>query len=229
METRFSKDALFSGMTSNAYKLGTVLSLGWFWMRIAGCSVLYRGPSMESMDFDNLLAVADFNSDIISPPDYLSYDNSSTYFYVVRRVSGCGYQEYTLSAAVKVLLDAEGDIVELQLNKIFSWCTKQADSDKVQLLWYYCPIEQKSKPKYFRIYYDSGTGQIDYENPIATVDYAGRKFYSYLTDSLGAGRYLFAIEAEDANGITDSTQALLKIQFNTINPDTIDILSAKAV
>jgi hypothetical protein len=112
METRFLKDALFSGMTSNAYKLGTVLSLGWFWMRTAGCSTLYRGPSMEKVDFDNLLVVAELNADTISPPDYLPHDNGSTYFYIVRRVNGCGYQEHTLSAAVRVSLDTEGNLAE---------------------------------------------------------------------------------------------------------------------
>ncbi len=229
MEKRFLKDALFSGMTGNAYKIGTVLSLGWFWMRIAGCSELYRGPSMNQVDFDNLLVVAGFNAGTISPPDYLPHDNGSAYFYVVRRVNGCGYQEHTLSAAVKVSLDADGNLVEPQPNKIFGWCAKQADGDKVQLLWYYCPIGQKSAPKYFRIYYDGGTGQIDYESPIATIDYKGRRFYSYLTDELDAGRYLFAIKAEDNHGVTDSTQAVLIIQLSTINPDAINILNAEAV
>jgi hypothetical protein len=198
-------------------------------MRITGCSALYRGLSMESIDFDNLLAAADFSAGTISPPDYLPHDNSSTYFYVVRRFNGCGYQEHTLSAAVKVSIDADGNLARPQPNKIFNWCAEQADSDKVLLLWYYCPIEQKSRPKYFRIYHNGGTGQIDYENPIATMDYEGRKFYSWLTGTLDADRYLFAIKAEDAGGVTDSTQAKLRIQLNTANPDTIDILSAEAV
>ncbi len=229
MESKWQKDALFSGMTANAFKLGTVLSLGWFWMRIAGCSVLHRGPSMERIDFDNLLAVADLNADTISPPSYLAHDNSSTYFYVVRRVNRCGYQEHTLSAAIKVSIDADGNLIKPQPNKIFSRYARQVDSDKVQLLWYYCPVGQKSGPKYFRIYYDGGTGQIDYESPIATMDYEGRRFYSYLTNALDADKYLFAIRAEYTSGVSNSTKASLRIQLNTINPDAIDILNVEAV
>lgn len=229
METHFLKDALFSGMTSNAHKTGTVLSMGWFWMRIAGCSALYRGPSMESIDFDNLLAVTGLNADTISPPNYLPHNNGSTYFYVIRRVNGCGYQERTIAAAVKVSIDAEGNLAESQPNKVFAWRIEQTEGDKVQLLWYYCPIEQKSGPARFKVYYDSGTGQIDYENPIATIDYKGRRFYSYLANELDAGRYLFAVRAEDADGVTNSTSASLKIQLNTKAPDATDLLGAEAV
>ncbi len=229
MEKRFLKEALFAGQTSNAFKLGTVLTLGWFWTRIAGCSVLYRGPGMERIDFDNLLAVAKLNAATISPPGYLPHNNNETYFYVVRRVNSCGYQERTIAAAVKVSIDAEGNLAKSQPNKIFTWRAEQADDNRIQLLWYYCPIGQKSEPARFKVYCDGGTGQIDYENPVAIIEYEGRKFYGYLTDALNAGRYLFAIRAEDADGVTNSTLASLKIQLNTTNPDAINILSAEAV
>jgi hypothetical protein len=229
MESKFLRDSLFSGMTSNAFKIGTVLSLGWFWTRIGGCSVLYRGHSMEWVDFDNLLAVAKLNTGTISPPGYLQHNNSSTYFYVVRRVNGCGYEEHTIAAAVKVSIDAEGNLAEPYPNKVFAWHVKQVDGNKVQLLWYYCPVGQKAGPARFKVYCDGGTGQIDYENPLATIDYKGRKFYSYLTDAFDAGSYLFAIRAEDAGGIENSSLAHLKIQLDTTNPDAIDILSTEAV
>ena len=58
MELKFLREALYNGMTANAFKLGTVLTGGWFWMRIGGCSVLYRGPGMSEINFDDLLAVS---------------------------------------------------------------------------------------------------------------------------------------------------------------------------
>ncbi|MCJ7777101.1 MAG: hypothetical protein MUP16_02155 [Sedimentisphaerales bacterium] len=229
MDSKFLKDSLFSGMTSNAFKLGTVLTLGWFWTRIDGCSALYRGPSMERIDFNNLLAVAELNAGTISPPNYLPHNNSSTYFYVVRRVNGCGYEEHTIAAAVKVSIDADGNLAKSQPNKIFAGSIKQVDDDKAQLDWYYCPVGQKAGPARFKVYCDGGTGQIDYENPLATIDYEGRKFYSYKTFALDAGSYLFAISAEDAGGIESCSLMQFSIQLNTTNPDAIDILSAEAV
>jgi len=229
METSFLKEALFGGMTSNAFKLGTVLTLGWFWPRIAGCSVLYRTASMDQQDFDNILAVVNLNADTISPPSYLPHNNNQTYFYVVRRVNSYGYQEHTIAAAVKVSIDDDGDLAKPQPNKIFAVKTIQVEANKIQLVWFYCPIEQKSKPARLKVYFDAATGQIDYENPIASIDYKGRRLYGYLSDTLTAGSYLFAIRAKDADNVENSSLAQLRIQMRTTSPDTIDILSVDAI
>ena len=228
METMWLKEALFAGMTSNAFKLGTVLSLGWFWLRVSGCSVLYRGGSMETIDFAKILTVAEAEACEISPPSYVEHNNSSTYFYVVRRANSCGYQEHTLAAAVKVSIDANGNLAQPQPNNIFCARAEQVDGSKIRLVWYYCPVGQKSEPVCFKVYYDGGTGQIDYETCIAAVRYAGRRFYSYQTVALEAGRYLFAIKAEDAAG-TESGSLVRGIQLDTTSPGAINILSAAAI
>lgn len=225
METKWLKDALFVGMTANAFKLGTVLTLGWFWPRIGGCSLLYRGSSMEQIDFANILAVAEVDADEISPSSYVQHSDSSTYFYVIRRANNCGDQEHTLSAAVKVSLSANGELVPLQPNSILSVRAEQVPGSKIQLVWFYCPIKQQSAPVCFKIYYDAGTGQIDYETCIAAIRYAGRRFYSYQSGILEAGRYLFAIRTEDSAGTKDNSLAQLRIQLDTISPNAIDILS----
>lgn len=229
METKFLKEALFAGMTANAFKLGTVLTLGWFWVRVTGCSILYRGGSMEQIDFENILSVAEADTGVISPPSYLEHNSDSTYFYVIRRANNCGDEEHTLAAAVKVSIDANGDLAQPQPNSVFSARVEQVNGNKVQLLWYYWPIAQQSVPAWFKVYTDNGAGQIDYENPIVIISYDGRKFYSYQSGALGAGRYLFAIRAEDAGGIENSSLSQLKIQLDIKSPGAIDNLSAETV
>ena len=229
IELNWLKDALFNGMTASAFKLATTLSLGWFWMRVSGCSVLYRGQSIEQIDFENILTVADVNSGEISPPDYLPHESNSTYFYSVRRYNHCGYQEHTLAASAKVSLDAEGQFKKPGPNKIFAATAEQAEIDKVRITWFYCPLEQGSHPACFNIYCDSRTGQIDYENPLAVISYKGRKFYSYESNSLETGRYLFAIRAEDAEGSENRSSACLSIELVDKYPDAINILQAKTV
>jgi len=229
IERNWLREALFNGMTANAYKLGTTLSLGWFWVRVAGCSVLYRGSDMDEIDFVNILAVAEQDACEVSPPSYISHNSGSTYFYVVRRFNNCGYQECTLAASVKVSIESNGDLAEPQPNKVFDSGAELIDGNKIRLVWYYCPLEQKSQPMCFNVYYDGRTGQIDYENPLATIEYQGRKFYSYQSSTLEAGKYLFAIRAKDAGGIENSSLARLRIQFDTTSPNAIDILSAEAV
>jgi hypothetical protein len=229
IERSWLREALFNGMTANAFKLGTTLSLGWFWIRVTGCSVLYRGPSMEQIDFMNVLTVAGQNACEISPPSYIPHNSSSTYFYVVRRFSNCGYQELTLAAAAKVSIDASGELEKPQPNNVFSSKAEQVDGNKIQLVWFYYPLEQKSQPVRFNVYYDARMGQIDYENPLAKISYEGRRFYSYQSGALDAGGYLFMIRAEDADGVENSSSAQLRFQLDTINPDAIDILSAETV
>ena len=222
-------DTLFNGMTVNALKLGTVLTLGWFWVRVSGCSALYRGPSMEQIAFEAVLAVAERDACEISPPDYLLHLSDSTYLYVVRRYNHCGYQELTLAAAAKVSLDAEGGLEKLRPNKIFTARAEQVDAEKVRLTWFYCPLEQESQPVCFNVYYDSRTGQINYENPLAVISYQGLKFYRYESDSIEPGKYLFAIKAEDAAGIQHSSSAHMAIELGGNDPDTINILQVETV
>lgn len=229
LEKEWLRDALFAGMTANAFKLGTVLTLGWFWVRFAGCSALYRGSGMGQIDFANILAVAGQEADTITVPIYVEHNSSSTYFYVIRRFNKCGYQELTLGAAVKVAIDADSNLAEPQPNKIFASRTKQVNGSRIQLVWFYCPVEQKAEPACFKVYYDNGTGQIDYENPIATIDYQGRRFYSYESSTLDASRYLFAIRARDAEGVENSSLAKLRIQLQAAGVNAVEILNAQTI
>jgi len=228
MESRFLKDALFAGMTANAFKLGTVLTLGWFWQRTSGCSVLYRGLAMEAIDFDNVLAVSEINVSETSAPTYVLHSNNTIYFYVIRRVNRCGNQEHTLSAAVKVVIDSNGNLAAAESNNIFVLKAAQLADKKIQLDWFYCPIEQKQAPVKFNIYYDSGTGQIDYQNSLVSINYTGRKFYSYQTNTLQPGKYLFAIRVQDSVGTEDGSFARLCVDVDDTCPAAIDILNAEA-
>jgi len=229
VELNWFRDALFNGMTSNALKLGTALTLGRFWVRVSGCSALYRGPDIEHIDFEAVLTVAHTDACEISPPGYLPYESSSTYFYVVRRYNHCGYQEHTLAATAKVSLDSDGELHKPQPNKVFTARIEQVDADKVRLTWFYCPLEQESQPACFNIYYDSRTGIIDYENPLTEISYQSQKFHHYESDPLEPGRYLFAIRAVDAAGIERSSSAVLSIEHDGTAPDAVTILQAKTV
>jgi hypothetical protein len=229
METKFLKSALFNGMTSNAFKLGTVLTLGWFWPRVSGCTVLYRGLGIEAIDFDNILAVDRIDASQITPPDYIGQEVGTAYFYVVHRVNSYGSEEQSLAAAVKVVINEDGDLAPAEPNDIFLVEARQVESGKAKLVWFYSPLEQESKAVCFKIYCDGGTGQVDYQNAIAVITYVGRKFYSYQTNMLQAGRYLFVIRAEDADGVDDGSFVEVKVGIIAECPVAIDVLSAQAV
>ncbi len=228
MEAKFF-DSLYEGDSPNGVKLGMGLTGGDFWPRIAGCQVLYRGSGIDEIDFSSILAVAEAESSEIWPPSYIPHNSGSTYFYVVRRVNNCGRQEHTLAAAVKVSIDASGNLAEPQPNNIFEAIAQQVSGNKIQLIWVYCPIAQESAPACFKVYYDAGTGQINYENPIAMICYAGRRFYSYQSDTLEASKYLFCIRAEDAAGMESASLAPIRVQLDTVSPGAVNILSTEII
>lgn len=229
MEREWLREALYGGMTANAFSFGTALTLGWFWLRAAGCSALYRGPSMEQIDFVNALAVTDRDAGLISQARYVPHEENKTYFYVIRRFNNCGYQERTLSAAVKVSLDTAGNLTKPQPNSAIHTEAQQEDGQKIQIVWFYSPLEQKSAPSLFKVYHDGGTGQIDYDNPIATIGYQGHKYYTHRTTALQEGRYLFGVRTESATGAENTSLARLGIQLRHDCPPTVHILSTGTI
>ena len=222
-------DSLFEGDSAKGVRLAMGLTGGDFWPHVGGCSLLYRGSSMDQIDFDNILAVSDADSEQISPPAYISHANSTTYFYVVRRANICGDEELTLAAAARVVIDSNGELAEPEPNNIFAIKAEQTAANKAKLIWYYSPIEQQSQPVCFKIYWDNGTGQIDYKNAIATVSYSGRIFYSYVSNALNPGKYLFAVRAEDTDGSQNSSLAKISFELTGTNPESIAIISTQAL
>lgn len=229
MDVKFLKDALYGGMTANAFKLGTVLSLGWFWMRPRGCLVLYRGESIERVDMNNVLTVTASDATQMSPPVYLPHKAGSSYFYVVCRVSTCGNEGQCFNAVVKVEINASGELAEPNPNNVFDAKAERIDSDKVRLLWYYCPLLQESEPLVFKVYYDAGAGEIDYEQPLATISYGGRKFYSFWSDSLSAGKYLLAVQVEDEDGNQNTGSRPLEIKIDGEQVASVDMLKVHSI
>ena len=223
------REALFNATTANGLKLGITLSGGWFWMRRSGCAALFEGCSMREVDFANLVEVTDADAGSISPPDYLLPENGTDHFYVLRRFNSCGYDERTLRAAVMMSLDQAGELCNCRPNGVIDARIEQADGNAARILWGYCPLGQQSPPAHFNIYYDGRTGQIDYANPLATVKCRGRGSYGYQSHELEPGRYLFAVCAEDEQGVESNSSAILKIEINDEDPTAIGIWCAESV
>ncbi|MGA2322784.1 MAG: hypothetical protein ABSG22_02945 [Sedimentisphaerales bacterium] len=215
------REALFAGQTANGFKLGTVTTLGWFWMRVGGCRIAYRGGSMEGVDFENVLAVVEPDADEISLSSYLSHEAGKVYFYVVRCANGWGDIEQTLRAVAKVAIDNDGKLGKTRPNEIVGLRAEQGQDGNVEIVWTYNPMEQAPRlssgqgggPAEMRIYGDNGTGEIDYQNPVAVVKYKGRRFYRHRIEMPTDGRYRFAVRAADANGNECESKKRLRLRF----------------
>jgi hypothetical protein len=218
-------DVLYNAVTTPAIRLGTVLNMGWFWNRPTGCLALYSGESMESIDYHNPLSVTNSDSRQVQVPNWAYSQVNSANYYVVRRYNSQGYSEQSDVAAIKVAFDQTGDLQTPAANKVFEFTAMQVCPESITLQWYYNPLGQKVKPKRFNLCWDNGSGQIDYINPLAILDYYGRGLYSFTQNNLTTGRYLFAIFADDAAG-RNSPPTRLEMQIKAIAIPQADIIDA---
>lgn len=228
MDARFF-DSLFEGDSANGVKLGMGLTGGDFWPRVEGCQNLYRGGSVCTVDFDTILAVRDINEILIGCGDEVGHETGQSYLYVVRRANRCGDQEQSFGAAIRVVFDDEGDLIEPGCNKVFSIFAEQIEGPRVRVVWYYCPIGQETDCGGFNVYSNNGTGQIDYAMPVTAVDYAGARFYIHESGVLSEGKYLFVIRAVSKSGQEDDFDGAIEIEIGDMLPDGVGSLSAECV
>jgi len=229
METKFLKDTLLGGMTANAFKLGTVLSVGWFWMRVEGCCVLYLGDSIDRIDFTHVLAAGEADASEISPPSHIPHEPCSTYFYVLRRINGLGEEEQSLRALVRLRIGSDGELSEPRPNGIYALRATRVAGQKVELTWYYSPLGQESEPVCFRVYRGTGACEVDYDNPVGTVGYASMKYYSFTSGVLEAGDYVYVVKAEDAGGMQAVSQRPVQVQVEAPALGDVCFVDAGAV
>ncbi len=218
------QEALFSGVTSNAFKLGTILTGGWFWMRRTGCSALYRGAMLSNVDFNNIVSVVNSEAQTITLPDHLSHEPNSQCCYLVRRFNACGNLERTTTAAVQVRMGPDGNLAEPVPNGIYGLNGHIIAGDKVQLNWFYCSLDQQVSPAVFRVY-----GDETLQSELAVIPYEGRRFYTYLSESLPQGPHVFVIVAESVNSIQSLTLAHVNVPIRITSPVNVSLLSAEAM
>jgi len=194
MDAALYRAALFNGMTGPAFKFGTVLSLGWFWERLAGCRAVYRGQD-GSIDYDNVAAVTEpVATEITIGSQFLAM--GTTWHYVCRNVSDCGLESADSPAAV-VAVETDGGMRGLTPNPPMNLSIETVAGGKLRLRWRYTPIGEEVSPTGFRIYIDSGSG-FDFDDPLATVLYylGGTGEFLWTSDALTNGHlYKFCVRS----------------------------------
>ncbi len=228
-ETPWLREALFHGMTSTAFKLGTVLTQGWFWVRRNGCAVVYRGAGLGEIDFSRILCAVEPGAREFSLPVYLPHAPGSAHCYLVRRFNSCGYQERTEAAAVIVRITPDGKLAKSFPNPVLGPQAEQVGPDGLRLTWFYSPLDQNATPERFHVYSDGGSGQVDLRDPVATIPYRGPRFYAYQSTVPGDGPYAFVVTAESADCMQSPPSAAVSCQVRTLPLDAVEILVVEGV
>ncbi len=220
---------LCNSACADAFHLGTVLTRGWFWVRRAGCTAVYRGPTVEQVDFGKIVHVAETDARQIALPAHLTPEAGAKCCYIVRRFNGCGDEEHTRGAAAVVRMGDDGRLAPPAPNEVFGLHGVQVAGGRVRLEWLYCPLDQQAEPVRFNIYRDNAGGPVDFDTPLATVAYQGRRFHRYLTDALPDGTHRFVVRAESAEGIESEPGPMVSCPVRTVGSECVTILAAEVV
>jgi len=228
MDSKFF-DGLCHGDSANGVKLCMGVTGGDLWGRVGGCQVLYRGDDDNNVDFGRIVTVDDIDGQQITVSSIEEHLADSRYLYVLRRVNGCGDEERSLTAAVRVVFDALGKMEYAGCNNVSGVSAAIHEGSTCELLWCYCPLNQGDEPAHFNIYSDQGQGEIDFGTALASVDYAGAGFYSYEVSLPGAGRYLLSVRVIGKEGAEQDISKVIVVEVRQAEAGGIEILDAEAV
>lgn len=184
MENKFFQDSIYKGRTLNAIKLGTILTLGRFWLRPSGCHTVYSGQDGK-FDYDNVQAVMDIGDTTVSiatqdlPPDTI-------WHYIRRQCSDCGLESGDSPVCV-VVINSAGEMIGSTPNAPANLIIEQVVGGKFRLRWRYFITEQEVKPTGFHIYIDSGSG-FDFAVPDATAKYRRAVEHNWLSSAYSHGQ-----------------------------------------
>jgi hypothetical protein len=223
-ESLWFREALFNGMTSNAFKLGTMLTQGWFWIRRGGATAIYRGDGISQVDLSRLVHVADSETKEVPLPTHLSHPADSTHCYLVRRFDSDGRQEKTTAGAVTVRIGPNGGLAPSVPNGLFDLKGKQISGRRLRLTWFYDPLDQETAPQEFSVYSDGVISQVDMGYPIAMILYHGRRLYQYETASLDVGLHRFVVRPHGADSRESFFSAMVVCAVTVFVPEAPTIL-----
>jgi hypothetical protein len=221
------QDALFNAATASAIRLGTVLSLGWFWNRPSGCLILYRGESADNIDYTYPVCAADTDARQLELPAWVKLLPGETNFYLVRKYNGFGRSSCCCLVA-KVSFDDNGKLISSETGRIYDFSARQTGGSTVEFRWFYNSLNQQIKPASFKLFWDAGSGQINYGTPLEHFNYRGSGFYSY--SQIGGFPRLckFGICAADADGKC-GPMSCLEILVNSVVARQPELLTIESL
>jgi len=225
MEAKFLTDSLFGGMTSQAFKLGTVLSLGWFWERVGGCHIVYCGQDGE-IDYETVQAAMNLDATDVTVPNQ-ALPAGTIWHYVRRRLSDCGLESPDSPVTI-VAIDDAGDMYAATPNAPEGLVAEDAAGGKVRLRWRYNTIREEIAPMGFRIYIGDDDG-FDFESPDDTVAYdrGGNGQFEWTSDALSDGqRYRFCVRSYASGAGESRNTGYVSVVADSGGPTAVTGLTA---
>lgn len=171
---------------------------------------IYSNGGSGYIDYDTVVAT-------VSHPTVTwtsgAISSSGIYNYGVRAVDSGNKEEFNTDVIVSV--DIIGPPITEQPdvpNEPTGLTATATGGGKITVAWVYNDREEDATPTKFNVYYDNGTGNVDYNTPLTSVNYStgtqdGRHLaFSYLTAALtDTTTYIFGVRSSTATDEEDNT------------------------
>lgn len=195
-----------------------------------GCYRIYRGSGhIDNIDYEHPLTSVTHKGILKLSNQDSHHQPNINYFYAARKISATGKQEQGTMAIVELSLDQQGKQQQLKPNCIKDLRAQAVADGKIRLNWWYWSLGQKTQPDHFEVYSDNGTGTIDYQNPIAEIQYDGGYFYEYLSESYPDQKtYRFSVRSVAKNDTEDGNTAYVEIAVDLTGSEPLEGLSGQA-
>lgn len=191
------------GLTEWGLANGLLLTGGWFWARVRGGYLLYRGRGGRGqIDWRQPAGAAGFDAREIHEFPWKPRGPAGSYRYGVTAIGCAGMEAAPTAEAVGCGVDDNGVLIGGLPGEVERLWAEPAAQGRVLLRWCYSAQYEAARPSEFRIYDDAGTGQIDYSHSVGSTAWdLRRQVYSWLSGTYEPGvRMRFGVRARNAAG-----------------------------
>lgn len=192
---------LSGGLTHKGLAVGLILTGGWFWTRVRGGCLLYRSQGARPVT----AAGRPVGTAAAGATEIWQYGwiepRAGAYWYAAADVGPGGLEGRACPAAGLALDEAGAVLGGLPGDVERAWAAP-AGGGRIRVWWRYCPACETERPVEFRIYHDSGTGQIDHAAPAGVAAWdIRRSAYAWTSGQYAAGRRVrFEVRAASPAG-----------------------------
>jgi hypothetical protein len=200
---------LLGGLTRWGLASGLPLTCGWFWARVRGGCLLYRGLSTRAaINYDHPVGAAGHDATEMLQYDWIA-SPAGPCWYAARIIGPGGLEARTSPPPIGLVIGETGQVLGGLPGDIERAWAQPAGAGRIQVCWRYSPTYETDPPVEFRIYHDAGSGSIDYEHPIAVPAWdLRRNTYRWLSEPYADGtRVRFAVRAASAAGEGSGAEA----------------------
>jgi hypothetical protein len=201
-------DPIHRGWTPAGIANGVCATAGFFFPRVRGGYNLRRAVDSVPDESDLIVGAAGADDQSIFTFNWVTHQASTHYGYRLTVISGGGVENFDDELIVRTEFDQNGDWVGLRPNSPGDLRVAPSASGKFVLRWTYTPQGQQAEPSTFRIYNNGVSGEIDFDNVVATVDYRmGSLHYSYESAAYEHGTCVkWAVRAASSAGVEEDNE-----------------------